>query len=106
MTIEHEVEREVITALYGATGKGLTASQCAATAKGAVVGTAAGATTLAKGSAVAAFWKSTAFTVGMGVGPASWAPIALGGLIGAGAYTLYSAMKQINAHLDTMDLKL
>lgn len=106
MSIDHEIEREVITTLYGASGKGLTVSKCAVTAKGAVVGTAAGATTLAKGSAVTAFWKSTAFTVGMGVGPASWAPIALGGLIGAGVYTLFNAMKQINAHLDTMDLRL
>src|SRR3989304_6575712 len=106
MAIEHELEHELITTLYGAAGQGLTISQCAATAKGAVVGTAAGATTLAKGSAVTAFWKSTAFSVGMGIGPASWAPIAIGGLIGAGVYTLFSAMKQINAHLDTMELKL
>lgn len=106
MTIEHEIEREVITTLYGAAGKGLATSKGMVAAKGAAVGTAAGATTLAKGSAVTAFWKSTAFTVGMGVGPASWAPIALGGLIGAGVYTLFSAMKQINAHLDTMELKL
>ncbi|KAF0190381.1 MAG: hypothetical protein FD165_2756 [Gammaproteobacteria bacterium] len=106
MGIETEIESEVIGALYGASGKGLIITKGVTTAKGAAVGTAAGAATLAKGTTVAAFWKTTAFKVGMGVGLASWTPIIIGGLVFAGGYTFVSAMRQVNAHLDTMELKL
>ncbi len=94
MGIETEIESEVIGTLYGASGKGLIITKGVATAKGAAVGTAA------------AFWKTTAFKVGMGVGLASWTPIIIGGLVFAGGYTFVSAMKQVNAHLDAMELKL
>ncbi len=118
MGIETEIESEVIGTLYGATGKGLFVTKGVVTAKGAAIGTAAGATTLAKsgtaagaatlakGTGAAAFWKTTAFKAGMGVGLVSWTPIVLGGLIFAGGYTFVQAMKQVNAHLDTMELRL
>lgn len=102
MGIDTEFESEVIGTLYAASGKGLAVTQGVATAKG----TAVGAATLAKGSAMTAFWKTTAFKVGMGVGLTSWTPIIIGGLIFAGAYTFFSAMQQVNAHLDTMEMKL